>query len=343
MQDENGEYVWRTIRGARVKIYKNKSLTESFNLQKQNADKYKDGKLELKEKFYGGGYINGKEETYYKLANGKKIKFIDKKEYKDMTDRFYDKLTQDEKDAISIWVNDPYIFTSPIYKLKKDYATILDNLFKDKAETLQQDTLLFRRTGIDYLDIKNGITTDYNVSTSAYDVLPKTMPSGIRFGDKEMYIIAPKGTKVLPIEKVAVNDVADDVGEKRIFARQHEFILSKGTNLELVQDLSTYETGWWEHENEVDEKYVVKLTDKKYKKAQYEKPEYYGTENGYERYIYKKGKKEILIEEQHKGERSKKLSRSEAIKYKVFDLAMKGKPEYYDTYDEAIEAIEKYL
>ena len=337
MRDENGEFVWRTIRGARVKIYKNKTLTESIRLQKQNADKYKDGKLKLKDTTF----TNNKE-TYYQLKNGQKVKFLDKKEYNKMVDDFYDKLSQDEKDAIGLWINDPWILSgNSIYQLKKDYPTIFQNAFK-KAETLKEDTLLFRRAGFDYLDIKNGMNIDGNLSTSAYDVLPKTMPSGLKFGDKELYIIAPKGTKVLPVEKIAVKDVASDDTEKRIFTRQHELILPKNTHYEILQDLSTYNKDY-DGINK-NEKYVVQLTNKKYKEIKYEKPEY--SKKTFERlesYIVKKGSDKIEVEEVHKGEKFKDLPRKDAIKYRVWKLAFKHKPEYYDSYEEAVEAINKYL
>lgn len=332
MQDENGEYVWRTIKGNRVKIYKDKTLKESMKLHNEyNEKKYREGKL----------IEDTSEETYFKLSNGKKVKFLDKKEYNKMVENFYSKLTQDEKDAISIWVNDPYIFHSPIYHLKKDYEGIFNNLFNEKAEVLQQDTLLFRRGSEDYLDLKNGVSTDYNMSTSAYNKLPKTMPSGIRFGSQEYYIIAPKGTKVLPIEKVAVNDVGEDKGEKRIFARQHELVLPKGINYEMIEDLSTYERDYWSRSMNVDEKYVIKLNNNKYKKVQYQKPEH--TWGDLEEYIVKKGKKDIRIQEVYTEHSGLKKTRKEAIKYRVNDLGFKHQSELYDSYDEAVKAINKYL
>ena len=46
MKDENGEYVWRTIRGNRVKIYKDKTLQESLDIHKKYKEQY------FKEHFY---------------------------------------------------------------------------------------------------------------------------------------------------------------------------------------------------------------------------------------------------------------------------------------------------
>lgn len=318
-----------------------------------------EGELELKKDDYeivDNELVRVKNDTYYQLYNGEKIEFMDKSEYKKMTDNFYNSLTPEEKQAISIWVGDPrYMSEHPMYTYKEGFSPdkIMDRVFKEKAVVLDKDTLLFRRASDDYLDLINGVNHEYAMSTSAYDTIPKTLPSGIKFGEKELYILAPKGTRILPIEKVAVNDPNNEETDKRIYTRQHEVVLPKGTSYEVVKDLSTYykrpakgnEIG---DKVTTDQRYVVKLTNKKYPKVDYKKPEYrYNwNDNGYESYVYKHKGKDIEIKEEYVGEWSTNRTpkpRQEVVKYKVWQLGFKNQPEYYDTYSEAVDAINKYL
>lgn len=346
---------WITRNGVHIPItndYMNNKIRTAI---KKNEKDFK-GHFQDKESKYeivNGEYKEIKNDAYYQLDNGEKIQFLDKKEYKDMTNRFYDSLNDDEKKALHFWINDPTSLNSPIYKHDKDYEEIMNNIFKNKAIELQNDTLLFRRASDDYLDLENGVSKKNAISTSAYDTIPKTMPSGKPFGNKELYIIAPKGTKVLPIEKVAVNHPQNDENDKKIYARQHEMVLPKETNYELVDDLSTYyyrpaKGNETRDVETTDQKYVVRLTNNKYNKKEYSKPKYYWQQNanGYENYVYNHNGKDISIKEVYKGDRDtkfKKRPRKEVIKYRVSDMAFKGKEEYYDTYDDAVEAIKKYL
>lgn len=355
----NEEGRWITTKSGNRVFIKNNATNEYMNNVIRNKNKKNEFKGHFEEKKDGFEYADGKykevkHDAYYQLDNGEKIEFLDKKEYKKMVEDFYDSLTDDEKKALQIWIDDPrWMSGGGVFKYDKDYNKIMDNIFKNKSVELEHDTLLFRRASDDYLDLENGITRKNALSTSAYDNIPKTMPSGIPFGDKELYIIAPKGTKVLPIEKVAVNHPNNNEGDKKIYARQHELVLPKNTSYKMIDDLSEYYYRPAKG-NEIydvpisNQKYVVKLTDNQYTKKDYAKPEYkaHWNNNEYENYIYKHKGQEIEIKETYildKWERRKKKSRKDAIKYRVSSLAYKNKKEYYDTYDEAIEAIKKYL
>ena len=249
MKDEYGEYVWRTIRGARVKIYKNKTLKESIKIHKDTIEKNNkktnyDGRFEDKKskvEFVNGRYQKITQQPKLVLKNGKEISFLDKKKYEKLKNEFYNTLTDEEKKVISAYMSSPdIVYNNPMYKNSKEISKKFEKIFKTKAVELKEDTLLFRRSRESTKEIKEGITRkNIYTSTSAYDNIPKTMPSGYSFGDKEFYIIAPKGTKVLPIEKVGVEDVADYAGEKNIFARQHEILLDKNVKLKMLKDKTT--------------------------------------------------------------------------------------------------------
>lgn len=349
--DERGTYVWRTVGGKRIKIYTGQTLSKAMK---------ESGKFSNNE--YKGHLVEEDGNVYYQLNNGNKIGFLDKKEYKEMIDDFYDSLTDEEKEALGIWISDPsYMSNNPLYKNYKDYDKIMDNIFENKAVVLDKDILLFRRASDDYLDLKSGVNRKYAMSTSAYNKIPKTLPSGNKFGEKELYIIAPKGTRFLPIEKVAVNRPYNYEGESRIYARQHEIVLPKKTSYEMVEDLSMY---YYRpaKSNEVydvkmsEQKYVVKLTDKKYNKIDYDKPEYKydWNYNGYEKYIYNHKGRKIVIKEEYvdnvkdgerwySWDRREKRPRKDVVKYEVYEVEFAGGPRYFDSYEEAIENIKKYL
>lgn len=357
MQEEGR---WVTINGTHVFVKNGQSPIDALIRQKtlkENPEQDFKGHFEDEKEHYE--FVNGemkkvKSDAYYQLDNGEKIEFLDKKEYKKMIDDFYDSLNDDEKHALHIWIDDPaWMSGAGLYKYDKDYNKIMDDMFETKGIELPRDTLLFRRSSDDYLDLESGVNRVHAMSTSAYNTIPKTMPSGKPFGDKEIYILAPKGTKVLPIEKVAVNHPSNNDTDKRIYTKQHEMILPKGTSYEVVDDLSSYyyrpAKGNERYDVETtDQKYVVKLTNKKYNKQEYNKPEYYWQRNtnGYENYIYNHNGKQIHIEEKYMGDRDtkfKKKSRKEVVKYRVSDLMFKGQEEYYDSYDDAVKAIKKYL
>lgn len=98
---------------------------------------------------------------------------------------------------------------------------------------LDHDVLLFRRTGMDSDQITTGFTQYGVMSCSAFDSLPKKMPSGVSFGDNAMYIIVPAGQKMLFVEKAYKYDEKDkeEVSNARRLARQHEVLLPMGTTL----------------------------------------------------------------------------------------------------------------
>ena len=108
-----------------------------------------------------------------------------------------------------------------------------NELFDKKGITLDHDIIVFRRGRESNKQLENGFTMDGIISTSAYDTLPKKMPSGIRFGDREYYIILPSGTKILLSEQVigrGYESRPDYEDVWRGVRRQHEILLRPGTH-----------------------------------------------------------------------------------------------------------------
>ena len=119
---------------------------------------------------------------------------------------------------------------------KQNIENMLSNfneLFDKKGITLDHDIIVFRRGRESNKQLENGFTMDGIISTSAYDTLPKKMPSGIRFGDREYYIILPSGTKILLSEQVigrGYESRPDYEDVWRGVRRQHEILLRPGTH-----------------------------------------------------------------------------------------------------------------
>ena len=119
---------------------------------------------------------------------------------------------------------------------KQNIENMLSNfneLFDKKGITLDHDIIVFRRGRESNKQLENGFTMDGIISTSAYDTLPKKMPSGIRFGDREYYILLPSGTKILLSEQVigrGYESRPDYEDVWRGVRRQHEILLRPGTH-----------------------------------------------------------------------------------------------------------------
>lgn len=119
---------------------------------------------------------------------------------------------------------------------KQNIENMLSNfneLFDKKGITLDHDIIVFRRGRESNKQLENGFTMDGIISTSAYDTLPKKMPSGVRFGDREYYIILPSGTKILLSEQVigrGYESRPDYEDVWRGVRRQHEILLRPGTH-----------------------------------------------------------------------------------------------------------------
>ena len=119
---------------------------------------------------------------------------------------------------------------------KQNIENMLSNfneLFDKKGITLDHDIIVFRRGRESNKQIENGFTMDGIISTSAYDTLPKKMPSGNPFGDREYYILLPSGTKILLSEQVigrGYESRPDYEDVWRGVRRQHEILLRPGTH-----------------------------------------------------------------------------------------------------------------
>lgn len=111
-----------------------------------------------------------------------------------------------------------------------------DDTFKKYGIPLEEDTIVFRRGRETRKELEEGFTMYGHVSTSAFDKLPKKMPSGLSFGDNSYYIILPKGLKVLYAENViGYNDKdEDDMKVSRGVKRQHEITLPRNMHFERV-------------------------------------------------------------------------------------------------------------
>lgn len=268
------DYKWITLKdGRRIRIkitnaYMNDKIRNDYNTNKNKKPEYEKGKF-VKEDFKyvfddKGNYKKVNTDAYYELDNGETINFMDEKNYKRQITEFYDSLTPQEKDVLYEYVSSSGWFyaNGEEYGLRqkqtlKERLDTVDKLFKEKAFTTSEDTLVFRRGSENNDQIKEGFTKERMLSTSAYNKLPKNMPSGKPFGDKEYYIILPKGIKYLPIEMVATDDVAYDRGEKAIFKRQHELLLEPGLKFQLIQDNSEIHHGYANAHKDNKYKYVL--------------------------------------------------------------------------------------
>lgn len=125
-----------------------------------------------------------------------------------------------------------------------------DDAFKNDGTVLDHDIMVYRRSYESSKEMEEGYTKLGYTSTSAQDTLPKKMPSGIRFGEQEQYIIIPKGTKVLFAEDIIGYDHMQrpdyvENGYKKSddgLRRQHEIILPRGTSFKQVGRI--VENGW---------------------------------------------------------------------------------------------------
>lgn len=130
----------------------------------------------------------------------------------------------------------------------KNTTRDFDEAFERDGITLDHDIMLFRRSHESNRDIDEGFTRLGYTSTTAKDTLPKKMPSGVRFGDQEYYIVVPAGTKMLFAEDVIGYDKKSrkdyvsagyEKADKGI-KRQHEVILPRNAHFtKLAWDPST--------------------------------------------------------------------------------------------------------
>lgn len=227
--------VWRTIGKRRVFIKNGQSLSDAMKESKKFVkDKYKNGTFKDKERkgvFKDGKYVWEKTNSSYITKDGTEIKMLEKDDYNKAAKEFNEKIDDNERKIINKYLDAPGL----AYE-QKGGKELLDNIIEKKGYELKEDTLLFRRAYEKGKEVEKGFKKDDFVSTSAYETIPKTMPSGKKFGETDMYIIAPKGTKVMPIEKVAMDYVS--ASEKNIFSKQHEIVLPRGMQFEMVKDLS---------------------------------------------------------------------------------------------------------
>lgn len=132
----------------------------------------------------------------------------------------------------------------------KNSVKQFDEAFKKNGTVLDHDIMVYRRSYESTQEMEEGFTKLGYTSTSAQDTLPKKMPSGLRFGEQEQYIIIPKGSKVLFAEDIIgynhINrpDYVEN-GYKKAddgLRRQHEIILPRGTSFKRVGKI--LEHGW---------------------------------------------------------------------------------------------------
>lgn len=261
---DNGK--WITINGRHIFLKEGQSPMDAFIRKQKGPTDYAEGDLKesnSKYEFKDGKIVKVKETTKYVNADGSEINFINEKDYKVQTKEFYDSLNEEEKNTLYKYISEPSWFysTNPIYVNNngKENIKIVNDIFKNKAKTFEKDTLVFRRSYETEDEIIKGFKKEKMISTSAYDKLPKTMPSGKSFGETELYIIVPKGIKYLPVEKVGTDYVASDKGEKLIFARQHELLLEPNLEFELVKNKSEIHKGYYQAYKDNKYKYVVKV------------------------------------------------------------------------------------
>ena len=125
-----------------------------------------------------------------------------------------------------------------------------NELFDKKGITLDHDIIVFRRGRESSKQIDNGFTMDGIISTSAFDTLPKKMPSGNPFGDRRYYILLPSGTKILLSEQVIGRGYKDDRYEDvwRGVRKQHEILLRPGTHFKQLSTDSYFKGDKYEQD-----------------------------------------------------------------------------------------------
>ena len=178
--------------------------------------------------------VNTKDYDFDQLLKEEKLKYIGAKELKDLKD--YSKYQ-----------------SSAFYTNKENIDNMLNNfneLFDKKGITLDHDVIVFRRGRESSKQIDNGFTMDGIISTSAFDTLPKKMPSGNPFGDRRYYILLPSGTKILLSEQVIGRGYKDDRYEDvwRGVRKQHEILLRPGTHFKQLSTDSYFKGDKYEQD-----------------------------------------------------------------------------------------------
>jgi hypothetical protein len=130
--------------------------------------------------------------------------------------------------------------SSDYYKNQNNITNTISEykkLFEEKAITLDKDIVVFRRGRETEEQLKEGFTMYGLTSCTAFDSLPKKMPSGLHFGEQRDYIILPSGTKILLSEQVIGR--GDDTGKHedvyKGVRRQHEILLAPGTKFRRIK------------------------------------------------------------------------------------------------------------
>ena len=178
--------------------------------------------------------VNTKEYDFDQLLEEGKLKYIGAKELKDLKEYSPNQ-------------------SSVFYKNKQKIENMLNDfneLFDKKGITLDHDVIVFRRGRESSKQIDNGFTRDGIISTSAFDTLPKKMPSGIPFGDKRYYILLPSGTNILLSEQVIGRGYKDDRYEDvwRGVRKQHEILLRPGTHFKKLSSDSSFKGDKYEQD-----------------------------------------------------------------------------------------------
>lgn len=178
--------------------------------------------------------VNTKDYDFDQLLKEEKLKYIGAKELKDLKD--YSKYQ-----------------SSAFYTNKENIDNMLSDfnkLFDEKGITLDHDMIVFRRGRESSKQIDNGFTMDGIISTSAFDTLPKKMPSGNPFGDRRYYILLPSGTKILLSEQVIGRGYKDDRYEDvwKGVRKQHEILLRPGTHFKQLSTDSYYKGNNYEQD-----------------------------------------------------------------------------------------------
>ena len=178
--------------------------------------------------------VNTKDYDFDQLLDEGKLKYIGAKELKD--------LKEYSPNQSSIFYNN-----------KQNIENMLNNfneLFDKKGITLDHDIIVFRRGRESSKQIDNGFTMDGIISTSAFDTLPKKMPSGNPFGDRRYYILLPSGTKILLSEQVIGRGYKDDRYEDvwRGVRKQHEILLRPGTHFKQLSTDSYFKGDKYEQD-----------------------------------------------------------------------------------------------
>lgn len=117
----------------------------------------------------------------------------------------------------------------------------LDKIFNEKGIILDKDIIVYRRSHEDSATVRDGYTKLGYTSTTAKSTLSKTMPSGMKFGETELEIIVPKGTKILPLKGVIQsrydkiqNKGIDDIKNEKWLKNQAEILLPRETKFDFV-------------------------------------------------------------------------------------------------------------